>query len=194
MSDPDPNKPSPYAHLVRLAGILIAAGVAFFFVRQAMIPKSWNFEGWYREDAVKQVAAKPMKHGGNHACADCHEDSDGMHADVIEEMEESGHKGLSCEACHGPLNQHVKDGKKIAEAIVENTGLVCRHCHEHRISRPAHHPQFILHDEILPAWREKDLNEAAKAKGRSKLYRHKSKIHAHVDCVNCHYSFHNPET
>ena len=63
MSDPDPNKPSPYAHLVRLAGILIAAGVAFFFVRQAMIPKSWNFEGWYREDAVKQVAAKPMKHG-----------------------------------------------------------------------------------------------------------------------------------
>lgn len=194
MSSTSPKSPSPTAHLVRLGGILIVMGVALFLLRSVMIPKSWNHEDWYREDAVKQVAAKPMKHGGNHSCAGCHEDSEGTHTDIIQEMSQTAHKGLSCESCHGSLNQHVQDGKKIADAIVENTGLVCRHCHEHRISRPAHHPQFILHDEILPEWREKALLEAAQKKGRSKIYRHKSKVHAHVDCVNCHYSFHDPET
>lgn len=188
------SKPSPYSHLIRLAGILIVAGVGFAFVRQQMIPDTWNWEGSYRESALADVAAKPMTYGGNHSCASCHEDSDGTHDSVIEELSTGAHKGLSCEACHGPLGEHVRDNKKIADARVEYSGLVCLHCHSNLISRPPQHPKFILKDEILPDWREKELLEAAKERGQSRIYRHNRKVHAHMDCVNCHISFHDPET
>jgi len=134
------NKPSAFTHLYRLGALFLVVIVAFLIIRQFATPSSWNYEVWYRGDALTEEAKKPMLHGGNDSCRSCHED-------VVKEVKKRKHKKLSCEGCHGPLGTHVRGEEKIAAAEVSNQSRwQCLNCHEELISKPQGFPQFT--DEV----------------------------------------------
>lgn len=186
---------SPTAHLVRLAVLLILGGGVFATVRTFMIPPTWNSTEWYREGALEDLKEQPLMFGGNESCISCHKDDrENAHIRATKEIRSGMHVNLSCESCHGPAGLHVRDGKKIAEAKIEYSGLLCLNCHNNLISTPASFPTQILAKESIQARREAELLKAALAKGNKKIHRHKTRVHMHMDCVNCHEVFHNPET
>ncbi len=132
---------SRWTHLIRLGAILAFGTVGFFVVKAIATPSSWDYENWYRRDSLKEIAALPQIYGGNDSCRTCH-------ADEHEELIAFGHKKLSCESCHGALADHVRDGKKIANAAVDNESTwQCLNCHATLITRravggPKGFPQF----------------------------------------------------
>lgn len=128
--------PSPKAHIVRLVVVLGIALVAFLVIKALVVPASWNFEEWYREDALALNESYEVVYGGNDSCIACHEESN-------KEIAEFKHQALSCESCHGALADHVKDGAKIADAEVDDeTTWQCLNCHEARVNKPVAFPQF----------------------------------------------------
>ena len=190
------SEPSPGKHLVRLGILLACGGIAFAVFRSYMVPASWSSEDGYRKDSLVEMAKKPMQHGGNKSCVGCHQDSDGndIHEVAMQDLKGSAHRKLSCESCHGPLSHHVQNEKWIAEARTEYSRLACLKCHTNAINRPATHPVFIHATEALTPWREAQLQKAAEEAGERKFYRHKKSVHPHMNCLNCHVTFHDPET
>ncbi|MFV1994046.1 MAG: multiheme c-type cytochrome [Verrucomicrobiales bacterium] len=180
--------------MIRLAGILIVGFVAFVFFRNAMIPESWDPSRSFRQAALADIAALPSIHGGNASCVNCHQDEDETHQDSMDELEGGAHNSLSCESCHGPLAHHVADDRKIADARIDYSRLLCINCHGNSVSLPVDFPKFLLADEKLPPNREAQLLEAAVESGSKKIYRHKKDVHNGMDCTECHFSFHDPET
>ena len=133
-------KPSAMSHLYRLGALFIVFVVVFLVIRQIATPSSWNYEAWYRGDALTEDANKPMIHGGNDSCQACHKD-------VVKEVKRRKHKNLSCEGCHGPLTAHVSGEEKIADAeVINESQWQCLNCHGPLISKPQDFPQFT--DEV----------------------------------------------
>ena len=141
--------PGPKAHIVRLAAVLIGAIFAFLVIKEVVTPSSWNYKDWYRSDALTLNASYEVSYGGNQSCVTCHEE-------VNQELAEFKHQALSCESCHGALADHVKEGEKIADAVVDDESTwQCLNCHDARVSKPENFPQFDLkkveeHGEIEP--------------------------------------------
>lgn len=130
------SQPSPKAHLVRLALVLGAALVAFLVIKALVVPSSWNYEGWYRGDALALNESYEVVYGGNDSCVACHQE-------INTELAEFKHQALSCESCHGALADHVKDGAKVADAHVDDESTwQCLNCHEARVNKPVNFPQF----------------------------------------------------
>ncbi|HJM63348.1 MAG: hypothetical protein CMN05_01535 [Roseibacillus sp.] len=186
--------PSSGAHLVRLTGLYVIGIVGFVFVRSAVEPETWSREDSYRKAALEDLAKRPSIHGGNDSCVGCHQDEEGTHQDSMDELMDGAHSSLSCESCHGPLAHHVSDDRKIGDARIDYTRMLCLNCHGNLVSLPAAFPKMILGDEHLSPAREAELLKAAKAAGKEKFYRHKKKVHFGMDCTECHLSPHDPET
>ncbi len=129
-------KPSAFTHLYRLGALFLVLIIAFIVINQFATPSSWNYEVWYRGDALTEDANKPMLHGGNDSCRACHKD-------VVKEVKKRKHKNLSCEGCHGPLGVHVRGEDKIADAeVINQSRWQCLNCHAELISKPRGFPQF----------------------------------------------------
>ncbi len=132
------SSPSSRSHLYRLGAVLILGFAGFLVVKALAVPASWNYEEWYREDSLKDIASLSPVYGGNESCKTCH-------ADEHQEVQEFQHKSLSCESCHGALADHVRGGKKIAAAVVDNESTwQCLNCHETLITRPPDFPLFSV--------------------------------------------------
>ena len=131
------SNPSSRSHLYRLGAILLVFFVVAAFARQWATPDSWNYAGWFREDALVLALEQPLVYGGNESCVACHED-------VSHEVERWLHRGLSCESCHGALADHVTDAKYFAAATVDKTNSQCLNCHEQFINKPKGFPQFTM--------------------------------------------------
>ena len=72
--------------------------------------------------------------GGRAACLDCHSE--------VEEKRAGGkHGGIGCEACHGPLANHVADPSS-AEVERPHARDTCLKCHTARPSKPTGFPQI----------------------------------------------------
>jgi len=136
MSRPAPSY-GPYSHLYRLGILFVIFLVTAALLRWWATPASWNYDldRWYRLDAEKLAATEPLVYGGNESCLACH-------AAASKKLNKYGHKKLSCESCHGPLADHVQEGKKIAAAIVDRSRWQCENCHFGQINRPKDFPQF----------------------------------------------------
>lgn len=128
-------KTSPRSHIYRLGLVLAVGFVLFLWIKQAATPESWNYEIWFREDSLTDLANLPLAHGGNDSCEECHEYE-------YEDTMDFAHRTLSCESCHGVLADHVKGDKKVANAVVDRSKSQCLNCHEPLISRPPDFPQF----------------------------------------------------
>ena len=112
--------------------------------RVIMLPKTWGEYGYYRGAYINQEANKPLIHGENNSCTECH-------IEIIELKSHSSHKRLSCESCHGPVSTHAKNGKKTADMPVKIGDAqidLCLKCHQKTIGRPEKFP-MIDHYEHL---------------------------------------------
>jgi hypothetical protein len=114
---------------------LIAGVVALVLGRALFVPDTWGQYGPYRAAALEQQHGKDPRHGGNAACAECHEDP-------LAEIADGAHASLACEGCHAPLSVHVADGEPVAEMPVRRSAALCLQCHERLEARPAAHPQI----------------------------------------------------
>lgn len=147
---------TPWSHLRRLAILLVVFFVGALFLKEWATPADWNYEGWYREGAISDVASQPLAFGGNESCESCHQKAS-------KKIRKLAHRGLSCESCHGALADHVKADKKFALAKVDKSNWQCLNCHAEQINRPKGFPQYSEAGEIGKLVRKhKDIKEAGK--------------------------------
>lgn len=107
-------KPSPTAHLIRLAAVFAVGFVVFVTAKSLATPATWNHDmaNWFRlkslDDMKKQV---PAYANDNAACAkECHEK-------INKKLRKSPHKGTACDSCHGALADHIDVAKVDFETL-----------------------------------------------------------------------------
>ncbi len=126
-------KSKSYTHIVWILLVLAVVVIAGVYVRAKMLPKSFGEFGHYRGNAIYDEMNRPIRNGTNSSCLVCHP--------YIREMHLNGvHHTVSCEFCHGPVADHVKDGKVIAK-LPKKQGKeikrLCLRCHNQIIrARP----------------------------------------------------------
>ncbi|MBW1792089.1 MAG: hypothetical protein JRJ14_07480 [Deltaproteobacteria bacterium] len=101
------------AHVKRLVVFFVIAALLGLVAKMIATPRSFGKYGHYRGDAVMDERDREVRHMTNDSCLACHP--------YIKEMHLGGiHKTVSCEFCHGPYADHVKDGKKIAALPIKH--------------------------------------------------------------------------
>jgi hypothetical protein len=118
--------------------VLLALGivVAYSIARYFLTPTSFGEYGWYRGAALAEMATRDRVYAGKKACEECH-------SDEYQKLIKHEHKGLSCEACHGPGEAHVQnpDNPDVKMAVLHYS--LCLRCHEANPSRPKWHKQIV---------------------------------------------------
>ena len=125
-------------HLLRFAGLFVLAFLIFLFVRGYVVPKSFGQYGHYRGDAIKEMAARPVKFAGHDACETCH-------TDVLDAKSKGKHGHVNCEACHGPQAKHADDPGSVTPAKLD-TSVLCARCHAASAAKPKGFPQVDVAD------------------------------------------------
>ena len=125
-------------HLVR-AGIILALVMIFAVVGFRVIPAPAFLAdyGFHSKDAqgdTEKWASLPIEYVGSSVCNDCHRDKHSM-------WEESNHRTVACENCHGPAKAHLEI--RTPETVDYSRGL-CGLCHAQLISRPEDFPQVDM--------------------------------------------------
>ena len=120
-------------HLARLAGLLIAAVVAFVVLRGLAVPKGFGELGHYRTGALADNMGRTPAFAGAPVCLECH-------TDVGPKLKAGKHAKVRCEACHGALGVHAADPSKLTPIRPEPKNL-CPVCHQKNVARPAKFPQ-----------------------------------------------------
>lgn len=128
------------AHVKRLVVFFVIAALLGLVAKMIATPRSFGKYGHYRGDAVMDERDREVRHMTNDSCLACHP--------YIKEMHLGGiHKTVSCEFCHGPYADHVKDGKKIATLPIkhgEEIKPLCLRCHNRIIrARPKEYIKMI---------------------------------------------------
>lgn len=124
--------PSPRAHIYRLVFIITVASIALMNLKNFAVPTDWDKQLWYRPTALSELQQLPLRFGGNESCkgSNCHEvitnqqTAKESHQAKLTQLQGSLHKTLACESCHGPLYDHVKGDRKVADA----NRVRARHC------------------------------------------------------------------
>jgi Cytochrome c7 and related cytochrome c/Cytochrome c554 and c-prime len=122
--------------VIRLSIIFILLISALIIARYKFVPKSFGKMGHYRADSITEIANLPIKYAGAFACFECH-------SDIAEIKNNSYHRGLSCEVCHGPASAHAKAPDEVKPIIPRNREH-CAKCHDYNPSRPTGFPQIYL--------------------------------------------------
>jgi hypothetical protein len=138
-------------HLVRIILLLILALIAFHILRTLFTPSSFGRYGHYRADNVQEQMAKPVIHGENISCSQCH-------ADRLAQLRAGAHATVECENCHAPLPTHIKDGEKKDEMFKNASTISCLRCHGQLDARPGGFPQVRLEDHLLKVGAEMGPN------------------------------------
>jgi hypothetical protein len=115
--------------LLLLVGIVSSYGVARYF----LTPPSFGDYGWFRGEALVELRARPTVFAGKKACEECH-------SEQTAKLAKFAHKYLSCEACHGPRQEHAQDPDVKKEVVAFSH---CLRCHEANPSRPKTHKQIV---------------------------------------------------
>ena len=124
--------------IVRLVLLTIGIVASYVVARYFLTPSSFGQYGWYRGEALLERASLPVVFAGREKCAECHEPQN-------EQLLKAGHKTLSCEACHGPLQAHAADPVS-TQTRKEDAFSTCLRCHEANPSRPKSHKQVVAKD------------------------------------------------
>jgi hypothetical protein len=119
--------------IIRLILLVIGIVVVYSTARYFLTPPSFRQYGWYRGDALAELATRDTVFAGRKACEECH-------SDEVQKLAKHEHKTLSCEGCHGPGQGHADNPDvKIDKS---NVGA-CLRCHEANPSRPKWHKQIV---------------------------------------------------
>lgn len=120
-------------HLLRLAG-LFGVGILIFAIAQAvLVPADFGQVGHYRTGALAANRARPLSFAGEATCVACH-------SDVGEAKAANQHRGVHCEACHGPQARHAESGEN--KPPRPDAATLCVRCHRADPARPASFPQI----------------------------------------------------
>lgn len=111
--------------IIRLLLLTVVIGVSYLIARFFLTPPSFGEYGWFRGDAIREIASLPRSYAGKKACGECH-------SDQIKQIESFEHKTLSCEACHGAALAHSED----PDVKVPKFAFNCVRCHESDPSKP----------------------------------------------------------
>ena len=122
--------------VVRLVLLTVAIVGSYLIARYFLTPASFGQYGFYRGDALDEIASHPLAFAGKESCEDCHYDE-------YEMLTRFEHKTLSCEGCHGAGQAHVDD-PDIKLTILNISH--CVRCHEYNPSRPEWHKQIDLRE------------------------------------------------
>ena len=151
-------------HIWRAAILLVVVLVGVVVVRHFLVPASFGEMGFYRGDALYEFMDKAPEHGGQAACAECHDD-------IADDKAGGAHARVQCEVCHATLTTHIRDDDKYADMAVNRSWQLCAYCHRRLVARPNWMPQIDLaeHLELAPG---AAIPEEA--------------------CLECHDMIHNP--
>ncbi len=128
--------------IIVAASIVVMVGFGLL-VKQFLIPKSFGKLGHYRADAIIEEASIPIRHGTNVSCYSCHPYEAKVHKAGL-------HNTISCEFCHGPYADHVKDNKKIGTLPVKTDKEIttlCLRCHNTEIKA---RPEQVIKTVAMP--------------------------------------------
>ncbi len=116
--------------------VLLTLGIVgtYIVARTLLTPPSFQQYGWYRGDALAEIASRTPVYAGKKACDECH-------SVVLQKLAKFEHKTLSCEACHGVSREHARNPDIMP---VKLTGSHCIRCHEANPSRPAWLRQIVV--------------------------------------------------
>ncbi|HMX63330.1 MAG TPA: hypothetical protein PKD58_09710, partial [Candidatus Sumerlaeota bacterium] len=76
--------------IVRLVLLTIGIVGSYLIARSFLTPASFGQYGWFRANAMGEIASLPRSYAGRKACAECHDDeqkklaADGLHALCVE--------------------------------------------------------------------------------------------------------------
>jgi hypothetical protein len=129
-----------YRHTIPLIIIIALLLIAAVVVQQLLIPPSFGEKGYYRADAVEEAQQFPVKHIGEEACNECHDDIVALH-------QKDAHAAVPCESCHGPGNEHAKAEGDVALTIPKGKEP-CLVCHRLLAARPSAFPQITWQDHF----------------------------------------------
>jgi len=121
--------------IFRLFLLVIEIAVFYSPARYFLTPTSFRQYGWYRGEALAELATRDPVFAGKKACDECH-------SAEIQKLAKFEHKTLSCEGCHGPGQGHSDDPRK--DNIDKSNFGVCLRCHEANPSRPKWHKQISV--------------------------------------------------
>jgi hypothetical protein len=124
--------------ILRLVLLTLAIVGSYLVARSFLTPASFGQYGWYRGDALAEIASRPPVYAGKLSCG-----ASACHSEVQNKLAADAHKTLSCEACHGMSREHV-DNLNILP--VKTTGSHCIRCHEANVARPAWLKQIVVKD------------------------------------------------
>ena len=120
---------------IPIAVIAVIGIAAYITAKQMFVPESFGDYGHYRGDAEAEVASLEMSYVGFEECGECHDD-------IYEQKQESNHKHVSCEVCHGPGANHIEAPDEfIPEAPRGREN--CELCHGYDPARPSGFPQIV---------------------------------------------------
>jgi len=116
--------------------VLLAVGIVVFYsvARYFLTPPSFRQYGWYRGEALGELASRTITYAGKKACEECH-------SDQVQKLGAHEHKTLSCEGCHGAGQAHA-DNPDVKMAVLHFSH--CARCHEANPSRPKWHKQIEI--------------------------------------------------
>lgn len=127
-----------YEHVLRMAGLFVAAIALFLAWRAWAVPADFGRYGHFRASAITDAAHRTPKYAGREACIECH-------GDVEQARQGGGHAKIGCEACHGPLGRHAR--AETDEAPVRpSPRAICLTCHTAHQGKPKSFPQVVVQE------------------------------------------------
>ena len=113
------------SHVWRPLYIALVLAAVGLLARHFLVPTDFGVQergymyGLHRKSNEKEWQAVTVKYRTAKACIDCHRDK-------YQDINDSPHAGISCENCHGAINDHPKKPDYIE--IDRSRGL-CLRCH-----------------------------------------------------------------
>jgi len=134
------------SHLIKLIIALIVVAVVGFVARKVFTPESMGQYGHYRGADIEDQKNIAIRLQTNESCFACHKPIRRIHKAGI-------HKTVSCEICHGPYGDHIKDGKKVGTLPVRHKQEIiqlCLRCHNKVIqARPRESIKMVGYPQHL---------------------------------------------
>ncbi|MCF7733019.1 MAG: DUF1146 domain-containing protein [Akkermansiaceae bacterium] len=121
----------------RLLLLIFAIVISYLVARTILTPASFREHGFYRGDALIERADLDTTLAGKVACGE-------RFPEALAALEKGGHKTLSCEGCHGPMNLKALAAQD-AKPPKPPEGF-CLRCHEANATRPEAFKQIVVKD------------------------------------------------
>jgi len=121
-------------HIIRLLVLLVMFMLVAFAAKVWLTDPSYYRYGYYRADAVPELAEGTPRYQGSVSCLECHDERSSV-------WPLGAHKTVQCEVCHGVTREcPVNEGTRVPANIIR----LCLTCHEQMPARPSAQPQIVL--------------------------------------------------